>query len=432
MKLDILNLKRVKAPDVFQNKSVDSIFWGLNDDTPLQIINTLNRSSTGKSCIETFSQYIYGNGFLDTQLSNSLCNDDESFDELLRKVSATFPIFCGFAILCKWITTVDGFKIRQASIVPFESLRLGIPNKKGVISYVMYNPFFGTQEYRIIDNEKYYLFDDDEEVIKAQIAECIQDNTEYKGQIFWVGLESAFNHFHPLPFWWGDNLNDGGGKTAMENEYLLATLLNRELDRGFLQNVMLKMIGDPDAPIAEHLQRFEEGKSYTKQSDALRNQLNQLSGMDGDTMMVFWSRIKEEFPDLQAFPSSFQYDKLKDVQEKVRIDIATATRVPLQLAGIQTGGAISKDDITTAVQLMYMIVRSFQHVISRTFNQILKNWHSEAIVSASTQIENYNPFPAQKIIEPYIWEVMTLEEKRKWIQENTDIELIENDGNTTN
>jgi hypothetical protein len=186
----------------------------------------------------------------------------------------------------------------------------------------------------------------------------------------------------------------------------------------------MKVVGDPDEPIKISADSASR-EVYRTAGELLSEQINsKFAGVDGDNMMILWSAMKEQFPEIEPFPSNFNYEKLKDVADKIKQDIASSLQIPLILAGIQTSGSLSKDDIESAVQLMYSNVRFYQSILEDTFRTILTYWHDMAIAGESTDIQNYNPFPIEKTVELHIWEVLTIEEKRKWVQDNTDIELL--------
>jgi hypothetical protein len=407
-------IRKQPAPTIIKDRVDDTLLWGAANAKPFEIVTTINRSITGSACIRTFSQYLYGNGFMSESLASAKVNSTLTFDGLLRSITSPFTKFSGFAFNVKYNAE---FKIRLIYPMPFESLRLGIPDEEGNISHLVYNPYFGTAEYDKKYNQVFDTFNPDPRIVQDQV---LRDGKGYKGQIFWFGLESEYNRFYPLPYWYSDNHGKGGGKDAMENEYLLSRLLNKELDHGFLQNVLMKVVGDPDEPIKISADSASR-EVYRTAGELLSEQINsKFAGVDGDNMMILWSAMKEQFPEIQAFPSNFNYEKLKDVADKIKQDIASSLQIPLILAGIQTSGSLSKDDIESAVQLMYSNVRFYQSILEDTFRTILTYWHDMTLAGESTDIQNYNPFPESKSVDPIIWAEMSKTDRANWINENTE------------
>jgi len=414
----IVNLKKDKPPRYLVNIGDAFIKWGeVNEQFPYEVVKTVRQSVTGMACSNTFAQYLYGNGFNNKTLA-------KYFDSSLSEVSRQMTLLNGFAF--KLWFNLEG-NIVKFEVIPFENCRLGLPDEKGDVNYIVYNQNFGNPAaYSLTDNIVYPLYDFTAESFYRGVE--MHPNKPF---IYWYGKESEFARFYPLPFYWGSSDSAGGGYEAMLADYLLSKLLTKELNTGFLQNVILNMVGDENAPATyEDAESMNNGKGYTTAGEALQQYLNDtFSGVDGESMLVFWSKVKEQMPELLPFDSNFKYDKLKDVVETVRTQVATAWRVPSILANIQTSGTLSKDDIRSAAQLMFGVVRPFQQEIERFYVKLIANLSrtTPELLGLDTEvrIENYNPFPDVAKVEPFIWEVLTAEEKRNWIAQNTTIELLE-------
>lgn len=432
-KLSVTRIKRKalskqEAPFSLRDLSNRCLFWGDEHTTPSKLIGTIQRSPSASRCFVKLQEYTYGDGFKDEQLKAEKVNPDETFNELLIKTTSPLWKLGGFSWVIKWDLSAEEMRpvINRVYSIPFESVRLGIPDDRGEVRYFIYNPYFGTDEYQPKYNEFYGEFTDNPAEMESQKELAKSMGYAYGGQILWFAHNTEYSRFYPRPFWAGDNNNDGGGFQAMENDFLLTRLLGRDLGQGFLQNVVMKMVGDPDQPIVDHIDLAANGKSYTSIGDEFKREMERdFQGIDGDTMLVLWSKMKEQFPELEAFPTNFNYEKLKDVAEQVQHQVVTALQVPPVLAGIQTSGSISKDDITSAAYLMYSVVRMNQYILENAFSKILRYWKNTALAGADIKIENYRPFPEQEQIDPLVWAEMTSEERRKWIAENTNITLME-------
>ncbi len=426
-KSGIKNLRKQVAPESLVNRKDESLFWGDDDGEPLRLIGTIQRSPAGIRCFRKLIEYTYGDGFQSEKLSAEMANPEQTFDNILRESCSPLWKLGGFSWCIKWELD-DNLNPRISKLysIPFESVRLGVPDENGDVNEFIYNPYFGTSEYQKKYNEIYYDFNPDPTEISKQIKQADEAGEPYRGQILWIANNSEFARFYPRPDWSGDNLNDGGGFQAMENDFLLTRLLGRDLGQGFLQNNIIKMVGDPDQPIEKHAERAAEGKSFTSVGTEFESYLDEkFQGIDGDAILVLWARISEEFPEIQAFPTNFNYDKLKDVAEKVEKTVVATMGVPPIMAGIESSGSISKDDIMSASYLMYSIVRYNQSIISEAFKKILPYWHNSFLIAEGCGIENFRPFPEEKTIDPLIWAELTSEERRGWIKENTSFDLME-------
>lgn len=406
-KIKILNLSKPIVKTDNTDYANSCIKYGIHNDLPLRIVSAVRRSRTGSTCISKLTDYTYANGF--KSLESIKANKSDTWNTVLYKSASNLTVFGGFALHFNY-NVIDGeVVIAEVKHLPFENIRLGLPNDKGEVEYLVYNPYFGTTRYSHSDNLYYGVFKPNLEDIANQKAYFKQRNWKYGGQVLWTGIESEYAHFYPKLTWHGDNNERGGGLEDMNNEYLLQNLLKRDLGGNFLQNVMLNMIGDADEPASPDDEvRYQDGKSYRTIADELEEQLSNFTGVDADTMMILWSKTKDEVADIKPFPSNFNYDKLKDVVESIKHSIATSLQVPSTLANIQSSGSISKDDIESANLLLQQTVRNKQILLEEVFNSISKYLQ----VDIDFKIVNFVPF---KTVPQYIFNAMTLEQQQSII-----------------
>ena len=76
-----LTSKRIKA-------------YGTSNDYPQKILEIVNASGTGKTCMDIYVKFVEGAGFLDETLSNTVLNNNgERADSLLRKFAKDLKNF---------------------------------------------------------------------------------------------------------------------------------------------------------------------------------------------------------------------------------------------------------------------------------------------------------------------------------------------------
>lgn len=410
MKLTILNLRKQPAPDRQKNYSKDILDWGENNTKPVEIINTINGSITGGACINTLRRYVYGSG-LNVDPEAKVGKNTTAF-HLHRQLSSQIVKLRGVAIHVRY---TPEFKMSLKKI-PFESCRLSIPDDLGNISHIMYNPYFGLPDYKEEQTIKYHDYNPDPKIITKQVEEA-GGWPSYKGQVYWKAINSEFNEFYPLPEWFGDNFGKGGGKKWMEIEKSIGDFHAHNIDKGFLQNVLMKIVGDPDEPIAEHRQKATNGERYTSIGNKFKEYMqNEFAGAEGDKMLVMWSKIKEEFPSLEAFPSSTNHDLFQTLQRLSTENILIATQVPPVLAGVKVSGTLSKDDIVNAVKMMWGNVEDEQQFLEEVYNELFPK-----LVEPLTDVKITNYSPISMGVDDKIWETLTLEEKREWVKQNTEV-----------
>lgn len=404
-------LKTQPAPESQKDYSENILSWGATNSKPVQIIDTVNASITGEACINTIRKYIYGAGL--TVDSEFKVSQNLTAYELHRHLSQQLARLRGVAIHVSY--NMEGkISLRK---MPFESCRLGIPDDNGIIRKIYYNPYFGLSDYNMDDTVEYDVYDPD--LVTEQVQRA-GGWSNYKGQIYWKAITSEFNEFYPLPEWFGNNNGKGGGKKWMEIERLIGDFHSRNISSGFLQNVLLKMIGDPDQPIPEHKDKAANKERFTSVGEQFEDDMNTIfAGAEGAKLFVLWSKLKDEFPELEPFPANTHHDLFLALQRLSTENILIATQVPPSLAGVKVSGTLSKDDIVNAVKLMWGNVEDEQQFLEHIYNELFPKLIDPP--AGKVLIINYSPVSIG--VDAEIWEVMTNEEKRTWITENTDIKL---------
>lgn len=391
---------------------------GYSDDFPLQWHKAISESPSATACVSTIQDFLEGFGFSDTALEKKVVNSKgETFFQIHQKSSKDFGEFQGWW----WHFMFDATgKITEWEVFPFENMRLGKPDSKGWIAKVVNNPYFGTNEFRTLKNEETTWYDVwNPKAVRQQILE---QGDKYKGQVLFVGTTDALSRFYPLP-----EAHSAIG--WMITEANVATYHKNHVKNGFLKNFMLIMKGDPSQP--------SQNPEYTSVPAEKRKTVGQefdqvvganFMGPEGQAnMMIQWVANGEEKPEVVEFPSNSTSEQLLNTDTTATKKITVAFKVPSILANINEGVSLGGDGnmIRVAVKLMQQRVIKKQRMLTDTYSVILKAFsvpYDEEVV-----IVPYNPYPELEVIDQKIWDAMTMEERRKWIQDNTEIELDEND-----
>ena len=390
------------------------IMWGEANDEPLRIVDTVNGSITGRACIDTIKKYVYGMGL-------NIGTGDEPFkiggknvNRLHSELSSQVAKLRGVAI---WLGREPDGTIISLKKIPFENCRLGLPDDDGVTKKVFYNPYYGTSEYKEEDTIEYDLFEPDPEKMAEQIR---SNGSEWRGSIYYSSITDEFNPFYPSPPWWCSIRKKGGGKKWMEIEQSIGDFHAHNIGKGFLQQVLMKIVGDPDAPIPKDQDKYNNNESYTTVREEFDQYLNDtFAGPEGDKLMALWSRVREDFPEMQAFPASTNHELFQTLQRLTTENILIATQVPPVLAGVKVSGTLSKDDIENSVKIMRSMVEDEQSFLEDIYNELfplMKDPPDETV-----KILAYSP--VQLTLDPLIWAALTPQEQRQWIVDNTDIEI---------
>jgi hypothetical protein len=186
----------------------------------------------------------------------------------------------------------------------------------------------------------------------------------------------------------------------------------------------MKLIGDPNDPSG--LKDSDDNDIPKQQAfdEEMTNNFGQ-GAKSRHRIIAFWGNNKEEWPELQAFPTSGNPDLFRIQDEHAIKKITIATKVPAILANISEGVSLGGDGntIRAAVKLMQQRVVRPQNLLIGFYQDLLSKMvtpYTEPI-----KITAYNPFPELETIDQQAWEVLSQEEKRKWVKDHTEIELIE-------
>jgi hypothetical protein len=382
--------------------------FGVNDNFPNELASLVEGSPTATSCLSTVADFITGEGFnLGPDLENLVINaQGQKFLQFHTIQSDVFTHYWGVATLIKYN---QAGQITQFFDIPFGYCRLGKPDDKGVISKILYNPYFGTAHYRSKDNEEYDVYNPSAATIQAT-------DKKWKGQIFWMARRTRKDPFYTIPDYYS-------AKTWMNAEKNEGVYVDENLESGFLTPAILKLYGDPNEGSGvkdSNDKEITKGEMFDKEMSSKFQGAKRVG-----QLMAFWASNKEEFPTVEAFPSNGNAEAIKSGDELTVKKITVATKVPAILANISEGVSLGGDGntIRAAVKLMQQRVKRQQSVLIDYYAEILSKLVNPVTVPIS--IVPYNPFPELESIDPLIWAELTPEEKRKWIEDHTEIELID-------
>lgn len=385
--------------------------YGINDAFPLKLAKAVQDSVTASSCLNVVAKFIRGSGFTDQATQLKPVNaQKETFWEVHHKLSQSLAAFRGLAICVKYS---GAGVITSWYQIPFQYCRLGKPDDKGFISQIVYNPFFGTQEDRTNDTLYYDVFNPDPEVVKKQIA---RDKNKYKGQILYFGETTPLSPFYPYPVF-------ASAMNWMNIENAISVFHKENLDNGFFQSVLLRLIGDPTAESTHpEDQEWDETNQRYKSTKTVGERFNiemqKFSGAERvGNIMVQWGSNKDEWPDVVAFPSNGNNELFTALSNEAINKIALSFNVPSVLANINTGANLGGDGnvIRVSVKLMQSRVQDDQMILRGIY----------AKLGYQVEIVNYNPFPEMEPIDKEVWAALTSQEKRQWIKENTKYPILE-------
>lgn len=415
----IYNFKNLwRQPTRQQNLTHDKYlpYFDDFDNFPLKWHKAISDSPSATACVSTIQDFLEGFGFSDTALEKKIVNSrGETMFQIHQRTTKDFGEFEGF--FWRFMYDATG-KITEWEVLPFENCRLGKPDDKGFIAKILYNPYFGTSDFKISKDTCYY----DTYAPKNARAQIIEQREKYKGQVLFVGTTNALSRFYPLP-------EAHSAYKWMRTEAGVADYHEDNINNGFLQPFMLIMKGNPNEPSKnpEYTSVPEgERKTRAQEFDEVVSS-NFMGAKRVGNMWVQWVENTDEKPETLTFPSNNSGDQFLQLDQQATKKITVAFKVPSILANINEGVSLGGDGnmIRVAVKLMQQRVIKKQRTLTDAYSEVLKNFSTPYV--QDIVIVPYNPYPELEVLDDKIWDSLTTEERRKWIEENTEIELFDDD-----
>ena len=273
------------------------------------------------------------------------------------------------------------YKISYINKLPFDLCRLGLPNKEdGKISSIYYNPYFGTSDYKEEETVIFPVYnpntplDEMKDIIDVNKELPDDEQLEYKGQVLFVKEQRPQNKFYPIPYYWS-------GYRYFEIERKVGELHNTNLDNNFFLGGILKMVGDPNEAFETKLNSDGEEVTTKTVGEAFNDKMKAFSGSDeAGAMMVLWSDVKDEFPEIEAFPTNANDSTFITLQNLVVDNIPIAYNVPPIIANIQTAGKLGgSQEISNAVALVNGKTEDRRTKLEGVYDELFSNsiWASQ-------------------------------------------------------
>lgn len=363
-------LKRDKRYEVDKSTQYSIQTYGLANDYPQNVIEIVNASVTGSGCVKRYGEFINGKGFADAELGNMRVNGrKETFNRLLSFVASDYARFGGFALLVNYNAN---YRIASIYHVPFENVRLGLPNEQGICTtYALHNDW-GKRNTRLRrfssdDIVRVDAFNPDADVIAEQVAlsggfEC------YKGQLYYYTNNGAWSY--PLPCY-------DAALTDMNTEEGISNITNRNARNNFLPSGMLIDICQQD--------------QTTDEETATENLLKQYQG-DANALKLMYAQVgsKEEIPQFVEFKTQ-NYDKeYTESRNATKDNIGRAFNQPPILRAEITSSGFSTTEMVSAYNYYNSVTINERNHVSSAFDMLLSYWWIDGAYDATIEALSYD------------------------------------------
>jgi hypothetical protein len=392
-----------------------TLIWGSDDALPLHILSAIAESPTATNCIGKIETYTKGSAFTDPGLMEMVINEDgNTLWDLHSAICQYYAPLDGFAVNFKYNM---GGKIIQAFNMALDSCRLAAQPETKTIHCLKYNPYFGTKEYRADFTTDYPLFN-------PKNVRREKDLKDYAGQAYFFGTKRTLYKHYPVPKFWA-------GKKWIYSDAKFATYVEKLLDNGFFESVLMKVIGDPNKP-SNHPSAMKKvtgtdgairEESYKTEGQVFNDMMAaSFSGVEkAGKVMTMWALNKDQSVSLEAFPTNVNPELISGtLMETIRM-IAISSDVPAILANLPnslSSLASGGDAVKSAVEYMQAGTEPRRNVLENFYNNILLPNFEGAGKKAKVKIKQFNAFTTQVVVEDKFWAVLSDQEKKEFVKNN--------------
>lgn len=353
-------LKRDKRFDLRNDRGLGVQSYGEYNDYPQQLIEIVNASGTGKSCVNTYAKFISGKGFEDKDFYKKIVNRfGHTNDYICDQISKDFAAFGGFAIHANYNAN---YKICEIQHIPFEQTRFKAldPDSGFFDKIALHNDwgkrFLNLRKWKKDDIQFIDFFNSDPEEIKLQI-DAAGGWANYKGQILYYSNEGE--RVYPLPVF-------DAVLTDMNTEEGISNVSNRNARNNFLSAGMLINYSNTNKSAAEE-KTEDEGQLESTikgfQGDENAGKIMYVELDDGDTK-----------PEFVSFKGT-NYDKEFNVTlASSQANIGKAFNQPPILRAENVGANFGADLMKNAYDYYNSVTENERLIIERAFTTIFKNW----------------------------------------------------------
>ena len=361
--------------------------YGTNNDYPQKVLEIINSSGTGRTCMDIYVKFVEGGGFQDKMLAEAVLNSrGERGNMLLRKAAKDLKNFNGFSFLVKY----DGLGNPIEFInIPFEHCRLEIDNNGNYTGKIAVYPDWTNVFGRpfIQSNVKMLGKYDPETVIKEMIE--VGGPTEYLGQVMYFTVDGEWEYpispFDPII-------------TDMLTEDSVSTVKHRNAKYNFLPAGILVRKGIKPRTLEDG--SLDPNDNYNREMVESANMIKSMQGdMNTSKIWVVDVDADEEKPEFIEFDAK-NYDKSYELTEKtIQENIGKMFMIPPILRGVDVGAGFGAELMTNAYSFMNSVTGNERRILEVFFMDMLKLYIPKFTNFVVDPIK-YVSEQTQKIVEP--------------------------------
>jgi hypothetical protein len=354
--------------------------YGSGNDYPQKVLEIINSSGTGRTCMDVYVKFVEGGGFTDPVLAESILNsNNERANSLLRKAAKDLKNFNGFAILVKY----NGMGLPYEYFnIPFEHCRLEIEStgtKNKYTGRIAVHPDWTNQTGRRFDiRDVDFIHKYNPPTV---INEMIEDGGpgEYKGQVYYFTADGDFEYpispFDPVI-------------TDMLTEESVSTVKHRNAKFNFLPSGILVRKGIKPRTLDNGA--VDPHDEYNQQQIESAENIKKMQGDENASKIwVVDVDADEEKPEFIDFTAK-NYDRQYEVTEKtVQENIGKMFMIPPILRGVDVGAGFGSELVSQAYDFMNSVTSNERRMLEVAFMDVLTYY--------LTQFSDYSVLPLEYI-----------------------------------
>lgn len=380
MKISRLNTEQ--QVDTSLNRALGIQTYGEGNDYPQRVMEIVEASTTGSSCVDTYRKFIAGRGFENEAFYRTRINrKGQTVDDVLRACAADRALFGGFALHINYNAL---YEIVEVTHIPLEWLRFGALNEDYTFNELAMHPDWGRRytalrRFSKANIERFHFFDPTPATIDAEV-EAAGGWANYNGQIFY--FSNRGERVYPSPLF-------RAALTDMSNEEGLSNITQRNVRHNFLPAGMLV--------------DYDNSPNSDEQKEETKRELVEFQGdMKAGQLMYVNVRNGEGVPEFKPFVSN-NYDKaFTNAEEKTPEIIGRAFVQPPILRAEDIGAGFGADLMENAYEFYNSITAPEREEMEGVFKRIFSLWHDHNINSEA----NYTIMPLRYRVNTSLAEVL--------------------------
>lgn len=357
--MKVSRLKIERQVDTSLNRALGIQTYGEGNDYPQRVMEIVEASTTGSSCVDTYRKFIAGRGFASEAFSSTKVNrKGQTADDILRACAHDRALFGGFALHVNYNAL---YEIVEVMPVPLEWLRFGELDKDYSFNELAMHPDWGwrytaLRRFSKADIERFHFFAPSPATIDAEV-EAAGGWGNYNGQIYY--FSNRGEKVYPSPLF-------RAALTDMSNEEGLSNITQRNVRHNFLPAGMLV--------------DFDNSANSDEQKEETKREIVEFQGdMKAGQLMYVNVRNGEGIPEFKPFAAN-NYDKAFTAAEEKTPDIIGRAFVqPPILRAEDIGAGFGADLMENAYEFYNSITVPERAEMEAVFKRIFSLWHDHAV-----------------------------------------------------